>query len=38
MRRGVRLEDCIMVAQGAADRTMAQRLHMTFANAAEFFG
>jgi hypothetical protein len=36
--RELRLEDCIMVGAGAADRTMAQRLRMTFANAAEFFG
>jgi predicted kinase/histidinol phosphatase-like enzyme len=36
--RELRLEDCIMVGAGRADRTMAQRLHMTYADAREFFG
>ena len=38
MGLGLRLEDCIMVGAGTADRTMAQRLRMTFADAGEFFG
>jgi histidinol phosphatase-like enzyme len=38
MERGMRLEDCIMVGAGAADRTMAQRLRMRFTDSGEFFG
>ena len=37
-RRGVRLEDCVVVGRSAADRTMAERLRMTLVEPDAFFG
>ncbi len=36
-RRGIAVEECLLVGKGPADRTLAERLGATYRDGAEFF-